>query len=122
MGHTQTREQMRRQPARSEAGWRSELGRAQRSRLYLMPQLQTQVPHPLAYDTPGLLIPGRVRTPPIRFLLLVLIGRLGPESSPVQVQLDDIGGGERLLRQIGEEEFVDDARTRDANRALLLAG
>jgi hypothetical protein len=39
----------------------------------------------------------------------------------MQIQLDDIAGGKRLLWQGGEEEFVDDARTRDANRALLFA-
>jgi hypothetical protein len=37
----------------------------------------------------------------------------------VQVQLDDIGGGECVLRQVGEEEFVDNACTYDANRTLL---
>jgi hypothetical protein len=40
----------------------------------------------------------------------------------MQVQFDDITSGKRLLRQGGEEEFVDDARTRDANPALLCAG
>jgi hypothetical protein len=40
----------------------------------------------------------------------------------MQIQLDNIGSGERLLQQIGEEEFVDDARTRDAHRAFLLTG
>ena len=38
----------------------------------------------------------------------------------MQIQFDDIGGGEGLLRQIGEEEFVDDARTRDANGTFLV--
>jgi hypothetical protein len=28
----------------------------------------------------------------------------------------------RGSRQVGEEEFIDDARTSDANRTLLLAG
>ena len=40
----------------------------------------------------------------------------------MQIQFDDIGGGECLLWQVGEEEFVDDACTRDAHRTLLLAG
>ncbi len=39
----------------------------------------------------------------------------------MQIQLDDIAGGKRLLWQGGEEEFVDNARTRDAHWALLLA-
>src|SRR6266702_4460461 len=37
----------------------------------------------------------------------------------MQVQLDDIAGGKRLLRQVGKEELVDDARTRNAHRAFL---
>src|SRR5512135_2454434 len=40
----------------------------------------------------------------------------------MQVQFDDIASGEGLLWQIREEEFVDDARARDANLALLLTG
>src|SRR5258708_31447542 len=39
----------------------------------------------------------------------------------MQVKLDDIGSGERPLRQGSEEEFVDDAGPRDANRALFVA-
>ena len=38
----------------------------------------------------------------------------------MQIQFDDIAGGECLLWEIGEEEFVDDARTRDTDRFLLL--
>ena len=40
----------------------------------------------------------------------------------MQIQFDNIGSGERLLCKIGEEEFVVDARTRDAHRALLFGG
>ena len=40
----------------------------------------------------------------------------------MQIHLDHIGGGESLLRQIREEEFIDDTLPRDANRALPLAG
>jgi hypothetical protein len=40
----------------------------------------------------------------------------------MQIHLDDIADGERLLRQSGEEEFVDDAGTRKANPALRFAG
>src|SRR4030095_5738959 len=39
----------------------------------------------------------------------------------MQIQFDDIGGGERLLWQFREEEFVDHARTCGANRAFLFA-
>jgi len=37
----------------------------------------------------------------------------------MQIEFDDIRGGECLLRERGEEEFVDHARACDANRALL---
>ncbi len=37
----------------------------------------------------------------------------------MQIQLDDIAGGEALLGQVGEEEFVDDARARQADGFLL---
>src|SRR5437660_8015502 len=40
----------------------------------------------------------------------------------MQIQLDNVGGGEDLLRQLREEEFIDDALPREANRALLRAG
>jgi hypothetical protein len=39
----------------------------------------------------------------------------------MQVELDDIGGGKPLLRQISEKEFVHNTRTRDTNRTLLVA-
>jgi len=39
----------------------------------------------------------------------------------MQVQLDDIAGSECLLRQIREEELIDDASTRHPDGALLFA-
>ncbi len=86
-----------------------------------MPQFQAQVPHPLRHHLPALLTPGRVTTPAVRVLFAVFICQSRLEGAAMQIQCDDIGSSERLLRQIGEEEFVDDARTRDANRALLFA-
>jgi len=38
----------------------------------------------------------------------------------MQIQLYDIAGGEALLCQVGEEEFVDHARTRHADGFLLV--
>ena len=38
----------------------------------------------------------------------------------MQVELDDVKSGERSLWKGGEEEFVDDACTRDADGALLV--
>src|SRR5512135_1569800 len=63
-----------------------------------------------------------MRTPAIRVLFDILIGKSWLKGAAMQIQFDDIGGAERLLRQIGEEEFVDDARTRETNPALLFAG
>ncbi len=62
-----------------------------------MSQLQAQVPHPLRDDPPCLLSPGRVRTPPIRILLVILISQLRLEGATVQVQFDHIAGGEWRL-------------------------
>lgn len=84
-----------------------------------MAQLQAEVPYPLSYALPGFLSPGRVAAPSIGINFLVFIRERRLKGATMQVQLDDIGGGEGVLRQIREEEFVDDARTRDANRALL---
>ena len=60
-------------------------------------------------------------TPAIGVLLVVFICQSRLEGSAMQVHLDDISSSERLLRQVREEEFVDDARTGNANRALLVA-
>jgi hypothetical protein len=40
----------------------------------------------------------------------------------MQVQFDDIASGKPLLRQVREEQFVDDACTCDADWTLLLPG
>src|SRR6266699_541617 len=63
-----------------------------------------------------------MRAPAIWVDLLIFIGQCRLEGPTMQIQLNDIRGGERLLRETGKEEFVDDARTRDANGTLLGAG
>jgi hypothetical protein len=55
-------------------------------------------------------------------LFFILICQRGLKGAAMQIQLNDIGGGECLLWKIGEEEFVDDARTRHAHGALLFGG
>src|SRR5260221_3868170 len=87
-----------------------------------MSQFQSQVPGPLGYHLPALLSPGRMRAPAIRLDLLVLIKKRRLKGPAMQIQFDDIGGGECLLRQGCGEEFVDDTSTRDANRTLLFRG
>ena len=100
---------------------RSKLGGAYRIRMQLVPQLQTEVPHPLRHHLPALLSPGRVRAPAIGILFGILICQRRFKGAAMQVQFDHIGSGERLLRQVGKKEFVNDVRTRDANRTLLVA-
>jgi len=39
----------------------------------------------------------------------------------MQLQLNHVAGREGVLREVREEQFVDDARTRDADRTLLRA-
>jgi hypothetical protein len=62
-----------------------------------------------------------VTAPAIRVDLLIFIRERWLKGSAMQIQLNDIRGNERLLRQVGEEEFIDDTRTREANRTLLFA-
>lgn len=99
---------------------RSELGGAQRLRFEHMPQFQAQVPDPLGDHLPAFLSPGCVAAPSVGVEFAVFIGESWLESSAMQVQFDDIAGAECLLRQIREEEFIDDSRTCDTNLALLL--
>src|SRR5579883_733840 len=99
---------------------RSKLGGAQGSRLQVMPQFQAEVPHPLRHALPGFLSPGRVTAPPIGVEFLILIGKRRLKGAAMQIQLNDVTGAEGTLRQSGEEEFVHDPCTRDADRTLLL--
>ena len=75
-----------------------------------MAQFQTQVPHPLADQLPCLLTRGRMADPAVGVLFLVFIGKDRLKSPAMQVEGDDIGSSESALRQIGEEEFVDQGR------------
>src|SRR6266567_4757148 len=76
----------------------SKLGRAHRSRLKHMTQFQAQVPDPLRDDLPGFLPGGRMRTPSVGILLLVLISKLWLKGPSMQIEGHDIGSGERFLR------------------------
>jgi hypothetical protein len=84
-----------------------------------MPQFQAEVPHPLRHTLPGELSPGRVAAPPIGVDFLIPIGKRRLKGATMQIQLNDVRGGECALQQSGEEEFVNDPCARDANRALL---
>ena len=87
-----------------------------------MPQFQAEVPDPLGDQLPAFLSPGRMAAPPVGIDLLVFIGEQWLKGTTMQIHLDHIAGGEGVLRQVGEEEFVDDACARDPNGALLFPG
>jgi hypothetical protein len=59
--------------------------------------------------------------PAIRVDLLIFIRECRLKGPAMQIQLNDESLGKRSLRQIGEEEFIDDACPRDAHRTLLEA-
>ena len=101
---------------------RSELGGAYGIRMKLMAQFESDIPDPLCHDLPALLPPGRMTAPTIGVLLVVFICQCRLEGTAMQIQFNDIRSSKCLLRQGGEEEFVDDACTRGANGTLLFGG
>ncbi len=72
-----------------------------------MTQLQAEIPDPLTDDLPRFLPGGRMTTPAIRVLLLIFIGKHRFKGATMQVERHNIRGGERVLREVGEKEFVD---------------
>jgi len=98
---------------------RSKLGGAQRSWLTLMAQLQAHVPDPLTDDLPGFLSSGCMTAPAIRVLFVIFIGKGRFKSATMQVECHDIGGGEPILREMGEKEFVDHAFAGATDAALF---
>jgi hypothetical protein len=84
-----------------------------------MPQHQAYVPDPLTDDLPCLLSGRRMATPAIRVDLLVFIGKHCFKSTTMQVECDDIGGGEAILWKMGEKEFVDHALAGVTDAALF---
>ncbi len=98
---------------------RSKLRDADWIRVKVMAQLQAKVPDPLSHALPGFLPPGRVAAPPVGILLDVFVCQYRLKGTTMQVQFDDIAGGECLLRQVREEQFVDHPCACDPNRTLL---
>src|SRR5437016_14109534 len=84
---------------------RSKLGGTHRIRLQLMAQLQSEVPDPLRHDLPDFLTACRMATPTVWILFLIFISQRCFNGTTMQIKLNSVGGGERLLRQTGEEEF-----------------
>ena len=62
-----------------------------------MLQLQTQVPDPLAHDTPCLLTARGVTTPPIGVDLLIFVSQRRFKGAAMQIQFDNVGSGEWRL-------------------------
>ena len=62
-----------------------------------MPQFQAEVPHPLRHALPGFLSRGRVAAPPIGVDFLILIGKRRFKGAAMQIQFNDIAGGEPRL-------------------------
>src|SRR5712691_5383592 len=102
-------------------GSRSKLRSSYRGWAELMAQLQAEIPEPLRDDLPALLAARGVRAPTVRLLLLVFIGKGRFKRPSMQIQLDHIAGRERLLREPGQEEFIDNAFPRFAHPAFRLA-
>ena len=59
-----------------------------------------------------------MRTPTIRVLFAVLIGERRFKGPTMQIQRDDIGSGEGLLRQFRQKHLVNDPIALDANPVL----
>ena len=87
-----------------------------------MAQLQAQVPDPLREDLPGFLSgwPRENTSDPG-----LAPGRIGEgilERAAMQVECDHISRRESCLRHVGQEEFVDQASTFNADTRLFLRG
>src|SRR5216684_8302927 len=85
-----------------------------------MTQFQAEVPDPLTDNLPRFLSGGRMRTPAVGVLLPVFVGKHRFKGTTMQVEGHYIGGGEGVLRQLREKEFVDQALASVTDAALCL--
>ena len=79
----------------------SKLGGTHRIRLQLMAQLQSEVPDPLRHDLPDFLTACRMATPTVWILFLIFISQRCFKGTTMQIQLNNVGGGERRLAANG---------------------
>src|SRR2546421_7673274 len=63
---------------------------------------------------------GCMRTPPVGVLLLVFIGKQRLKGTTMQVKCHHVTGGEGVLRELGEKEFIDHALAGVTDAALFL--
>lgn len=101
---------------------RSKLGLMHGSRLPLLTEFPTKVPHPLRQDLPELLTVRRVRAPSVAALLPILISKYGLEAPSMQVEPHDISSGEAEGGQGCEEQLIDDLIAGDPNRTSRASG
>ncbi len=87
-----------------------------------MAQFQAKVPHPLANDLPYLLTARGMTTPTIWVLFQVFIGQGVFKSATMQIQRHHIDSRKGPLRQISQEEFIDDAGAGHTDPTLRLFG
>ena len=87
-----------------------------------MAQFQPQVPHPVADNLPALLPPVGLAAPAVGVLLLIFIGESILKRAAMQVERHHIRRRERALRQVRQEQLVDDAGTGDPDAALFFSG
>lgn len=98
----------------------SKLGGAHRRGGQLMTQFQTQVPHPVTDPLPGAPFrTGRDDTSGRGRGYWSSSARAGSKAPRYRRERDDLGGRERLLRQVREDQLVDDAVSGEADATLL---
>src|SRR5713101_4338676 len=86
---------------------RSKFCQAHTAGRQMLPELQAEIPDPLAQDLPAFLPTASMRAPAVRILLFILIGQDGLKRPSVQVEVKHIGTGECLWWRGGEKEFID---------------
>ena len=73
----------------------------------MLPELQANIPDPLAEYLPELLPTGRTRNPAIRVLLLIFICKYGLKGASMQVEIKHISGSEGIWRDRREELLIE---------------
>lgn len=71
------------------------------------PAFQAKIPQPLREDLPELLSASGMRTPAVRVLLGVFVGKNGFKGPSMQIQVQHIFRAARGEWQSGDKQFVD---------------
>lgn len=103
-------------------GWckgRRTRGGAERLRLQVMPQLQTESPRPWRDDLPGFVSARGMRPPPTGVVLALFIPACRFTGPRMQRPRHDISSGKSLLRPSGQEPSVDYSVSFDPTALLL---